>query len=271
MTMTRRSIFICSLAAVLLIAACSPGSGHWSPENKAGFWAGMWHGMLLPYMLISGLFAPPLRITEPNNVGFGYTLGFVAGVGVEGVATGIIGTWWGYLLLVLFELLESLPRSFRRAFSRVDGTPVERRPTGYGWGWVFVAVNGLAGLVYGILAVSILAAGPPGAPEGPQLLLELLAGVLSAVVAAILLLTAVCAAVRRYAVCYLTVIVGLAASIGLSPASAVLKALQGKWLDAVLAFLYIGLYVAWIVYFGNRRHMFGYLRGPSEQRDVVQG
>ena len=61
------------------------------PESKwqvldvdpAGFWAGLWHGLILPIAFLVSLFAPGVGIYERSNRGKLYDLGFTLGVGLD--------------------------------------------------------------------------------------------------------------------------------------------------------------------------------------------
>jgi len=47
--------------------------------EPAGFWAGFWHGTILPIAFIISLFNPDVGIYETNNNGGWYNFGFVLG------------------------------------------------------------------------------------------------------------------------------------------------------------------------------------------------
>jgi hypothetical protein len=51
--------------------------------EPAGFWAGYWHGLTAPVVLVVSLFKPGVRIYETHNNGAWYDLGFV--IGLSGV------------------------------------------------------------------------------------------------------------------------------------------------------------------------------------------
>jgi hypothetical protein len=48
--------------------------------QPAGFWAGLWHGLIAPITFIICIFNPDVRIYETNNRGRLYDLGFIMGV-----------------------------------------------------------------------------------------------------------------------------------------------------------------------------------------------
>lgn len=49
--------------------------------TPAGFWAGLWHGIIAPLLFWISLFMPGVRIYETNNKGRWYDFGFLLGVG----------------------------------------------------------------------------------------------------------------------------------------------------------------------------------------------
>ena len=51
----------------------------WSSRSPAGFWAGFWHGLILPLAFLVSLFSTGVRIYETNNRGLWYDVGFYFG------------------------------------------------------------------------------------------------------------------------------------------------------------------------------------------------
>jgi hypothetical protein len=49
--------------------------------TAAGFWAGLWHGIIAPIIFFVSLFADGVRIYETNNRGRWYDFGFMIGIG----------------------------------------------------------------------------------------------------------------------------------------------------------------------------------------------
>lgn len=49
--------------------------------TPAGFWAGLWHGMIAPLLFWFSLFIDGIRVYETNNKGCWYDFGFLVGVG----------------------------------------------------------------------------------------------------------------------------------------------------------------------------------------------
>ncbi len=74
------------LAAVVLVVlllgtlvSCAAGPGSRYAGEPAGFWAGLWHGLICPVTFIVGLFTRDVRIYEVNNNGNWYDFGFLLG------------------------------------------------------------------------------------------------------------------------------------------------------------------------------------------------
>jgi polyferredoxin len=64
-----------------ILAVAGPGSKYSIPgANAAGFWAGLWHGLICPITFIVSLFSSNVRIYEVNNRGRWYDFGFIIGV-----------------------------------------------------------------------------------------------------------------------------------------------------------------------------------------------
>jgi hypothetical protein len=64
-----------------ILAVAGPGSKYQVPgARSAGFWAGVWHGLICPITFIVSLFTPNVRIYETHNRGRLYDFGFIIGV-----------------------------------------------------------------------------------------------------------------------------------------------------------------------------------------------
>jgi hypothetical protein len=76
------------LLCAVLMAGCFPGGGHATPDDRAGFFTGIWHGWIAPLSLIVGLFDDEVRVYEVHNTGWWYDLGFYVAViaGFGGIA-----------------------------------------------------------------------------------------------------------------------------------------------------------------------------------------
>jgi hypothetical protein len=87
--MQRRQILIALmvLALVLALAACAAGANPavGTPAQgggPAGFWLGLWHGIISPVTFVISLFNEKVSIYEVHNDGNWYDFGFVLGAGI---------------------------------------------------------------------------------------------------------------------------------------------------------------------------------------------
>jgi hypothetical protein len=65
-----------------ILAIAGPNSKYKLPNaTPAGFWAGLWHGIIAPLMFWISLISPSVRVYETNNKGRRYDFGFLFGVG----------------------------------------------------------------------------------------------------------------------------------------------------------------------------------------------
>lgn len=63
-----------------IFAVAGPNSKYNQPgAEPAGFWAGLWHGLIMPITFVVSLLNPGVRIYEPNNSGLWYDFGFIIG------------------------------------------------------------------------------------------------------------------------------------------------------------------------------------------------
>ena len=77
MAMRTRDLLVL-LAAVTLLASCAAGDPRFSTE-VAGFWVGLWHGLIAPITLVVHLFDADVRVYELHNSGGWYDFGFLFG------------------------------------------------------------------------------------------------------------------------------------------------------------------------------------------------
>jgi hypothetical protein len=64
-----------------ILAVAGPGSKYQlSGAQPAGFWAGLWHGIISPITFIVSLFNLRVRIYETHNRGRLYDFGFILGI-----------------------------------------------------------------------------------------------------------------------------------------------------------------------------------------------
>ena len=63
-----------------VLAVAGSNSKYQLPDAKAaGFWAGLWHGLICPITFLISLFASGVRVYEVNNRGRWYDFGFLIG------------------------------------------------------------------------------------------------------------------------------------------------------------------------------------------------
>jgi hypothetical protein len=77
----------CFAALILLLASCAPGPNDLvrTPNAEgmvAGFWRGLWHGIISPITFLISLFTNDVNIYEVHNDGNWYDFGFVLGAGI---------------------------------------------------------------------------------------------------------------------------------------------------------------------------------------------
>ncbi|MFZ5966865.1 MAG: hypothetical protein ACOYVK_06795 [Bacillota bacterium] len=66
---------------VNILAVAGPNSKYKLPDaDPAGFWAGLWHGLIAPITFMISIFNPNVGIYETNNIGRLYDFGFILGV-----------------------------------------------------------------------------------------------------------------------------------------------------------------------------------------------
>jgi hypothetical protein len=71
------TVFICS---VFLMSSCTAGGEQFSAEDPAGFWYGLWHGVISVIALIIHIFNENVAVYEINNTGGWYDFGFLLGI-----------------------------------------------------------------------------------------------------------------------------------------------------------------------------------------------
>jgi hypothetical protein len=75
-----------AVALSLAMASCAPGpnvqEGVAQSGEIAGFWLGLWHGVIAPITFVISLFSDGVNVYEIHNNGNWYNFGFVLGAGV---------------------------------------------------------------------------------------------------------------------------------------------------------------------------------------------
>lgn len=66
--------------AIITLAACTAGDPRFTVQNPAGFFEGVWHGIISLFTLIASIFSNNVRFYEVDNTGWGYDAGFLLGV-----------------------------------------------------------------------------------------------------------------------------------------------------------------------------------------------
>jgi len=78
-----RSYFVLVIALiVLMLSACAAGPNEMvdTGPDPAGFWLGLWQGLISPITFLISLFTPDVNIYEVQNNGNWYDSGFMLGV-----------------------------------------------------------------------------------------------------------------------------------------------------------------------------------------------
>jgi len=83
------------LILMLCSISCAPGPNKLaktadSEGEVAGFWLGLWHGLIAPITFIVSLFSDKITLYEVHNSGGWYNFGFVLGAGLF-LSGGILG------------------------------------------------------------------------------------------------------------------------------------------------------------------------------------
>lgn len=87
------------LLMTLLLSACAAGTnpnvGVPAPDgNVAGFWIGLWHGLIAPITFVISLFSDTVNVYEVYNNGNWYNFGFVFGLSMSFGGSGAGGSRW---------------------------------------------------------------------------------------------------------------------------------------------------------------------------------
>ncbi len=84
--MKKRLFFVfLIMLAMLLLVGCAAGTNPTvdvpdADGNSAGFWLGLWHGIISPVTFIISLFSDNVNVYEVFNSGNWYDFGFMFGV-----------------------------------------------------------------------------------------------------------------------------------------------------------------------------------------------
>ena len=72
-------VWLSIVVFILLISGCAANNEMYV-SKAAGFWAGLWHGLILIITFVISLFTDKVGIYELNNSGGWYNFGFVLGI-----------------------------------------------------------------------------------------------------------------------------------------------------------------------------------------------
>jgi len=80
---------------MMLSLSCAPGPNDVvkTPDKEgkvAGFWKGLWHGLISPITFVISIFSKSVNFYEVHNNGGWYNFGFVIGAGLF-LSGGILG------------------------------------------------------------------------------------------------------------------------------------------------------------------------------------
>jgi hypothetical protein len=88
---TRTCVAVFALVGILLLlssCAAGPNTAAETGEDPAGFWLGLWHGIIVLVTFVISLFNDNVNMYEVNNNGnwydFGFLLGLMASLGGAG-------------------------------------------------------------------------------------------------------------------------------------------------------------------------------------------
>src|SRR5260370_35813426 len=79
------TLLVIVLLLLNVLAGCAPGpnqskgtaSEH---DGGAGFWLGLWHGVIAPFVFVASLFKSTLSINEGHHNGGCYNFGYLVGL-----------------------------------------------------------------------------------------------------------------------------------------------------------------------------------------------
>lgn len=76
---------VCAVALAACTAGVNPDVGTPAPEtgDVAGFWLGLWHGVIAPVTFVISLFTDGINIYEVHNSGNWYDAGFMLGLTIS--------------------------------------------------------------------------------------------------------------------------------------------------------------------------------------------
>ena len=81
----KRNLLLLAALAALLLAGCAAGPNSLANTpgadgNVAGFWRGLWNGIIAPVTFVISLFNPRVQIYDVHNNGGWYNFGYILGL-----------------------------------------------------------------------------------------------------------------------------------------------------------------------------------------------
>jgi hypothetical protein len=76
----RHPVLLVLIPFVFLLTSCAAGDAQFTQDDPAGFWYGLWHGVISVVSLIIHIFNENVAVYEINNTGGWYDFGFLLGV-----------------------------------------------------------------------------------------------------------------------------------------------------------------------------------------------
>ena len=83
--MVSKNLLVVLVLVLLVVSSCAPGPNTLakSPDEEgkvAGFWWGLWHGIIAPITFVISLFNDNVHMYEVHNNGGWYNLGYLLGL-----------------------------------------------------------------------------------------------------------------------------------------------------------------------------------------------
>ena len=83
--MKTAGVLVVLFVGLTLLSGCAPGSNEMmrtpnADGRIAGFWMGLWNGIIAPITFVISLFNRSVRMYEVHNSGGWYDLGFLIGI-----------------------------------------------------------------------------------------------------------------------------------------------------------------------------------------------
>ena len=74
-------ILLCVFILIIVTSSCAPGNTRFDAK-PAGFWAGLWHGLICVITFVISLFSKSVAMYEISNSGGWYNFGFLLGASI---------------------------------------------------------------------------------------------------------------------------------------------------------------------------------------------